>query len=152
MKPPSRPQPSPAQQGKEVLEAVAPKENPNQILLPNFQGCEVKYGEIVSNWRFISYYTDKNMFARVISFYIQHFEIIFDKEVDKTFLADLFFDHPISLFAFAFSFFGEKEGAPFYVPDYGICNSNSCCIKKIHKILIASMYIVPYQFILRIYW
>ena len=43
MKPPSHPQPGPAQQGKEVSEAMAPKENPNQNLLPRFQGDEVKH-------------------------------------------------------------------------------------------------------------
>ena len=43
MKPPSHPQPGPAQQGKEVSEAMAPKGNPNQNLLPRFQGGEVKY-------------------------------------------------------------------------------------------------------------
>ena len=48
MKPPSRPQPSPAQQGKEVSETVAPKGKPNQILLPNFHGYVVKHGEIHS--------------------------------------------------------------------------------------------------------
>ena len=37
MKPPSYPQPGLAQQGKEVLEAMAPKENPNQNLFPRFQ-------------------------------------------------------------------------------------------------------------------
>ena len=43
MKPLSHPQPSPAQQDKEISEAMAPKGNPNQNLLPRFQGWEVKY-------------------------------------------------------------------------------------------------------------
>ena len=46
-------QPSPARQGEEVSEAVAPKGNPNQFLLPNFHGCELKHGRIRSdeeNW------------------------------------------------------------------------------------------------------
>ena len=47
MKPPSHPQPGPAQQGKEVSEAIAPKGNPNQNLLPRFQGGEVKHGKFV---------------------------------------------------------------------------------------------------------
>ena len=53
MKPPSRPQPSPALQGEEVSEAMAPKGNPNQILLPNFHGCVVRHGEIHSDQEFI---------------------------------------------------------------------------------------------------
>jgi len=47
MKPPSHPQPGPAQQGKEVSEAVAPKGSPNQNLFPRFQGDEVKHGKFV---------------------------------------------------------------------------------------------------------
>ena len=53
MQPPSRPQPSPAPQGEDVSEAIAPKENPNQILLPNFHGCVVRHGEIYSDQEFI---------------------------------------------------------------------------------------------------
>ena len=36
-----------AQQGKEVSEAMAPKENPNQNLFPRFYGGEVKHDKFV---------------------------------------------------------------------------------------------------------
>ena len=55
MKPPSHPQPGPAQQGKEVSKAMAPKGNLNQNLLPRFQGGEVKYG-IYRFFFFVFYY------------------------------------------------------------------------------------------------
>ena len=45
MKPPSHPQPNLPQQGEGVSEAVAPKVQPNQVLLPNFLGSRLKYGE-----------------------------------------------------------------------------------------------------------
>ena len=47
MKPPSNPQPGPAQQGKEVSEAMAPKGKPNQNLFPRFHGGEVKHGKFI---------------------------------------------------------------------------------------------------------
>ena len=46
MKPPSHPQPGPAQQGMEVSEA-APKEIPNQNLLSRFQAGQVKHCKFV---------------------------------------------------------------------------------------------------------
>ena len=47
-KPASRPQSNLVQRGKGVSEAMGPKVKPNQVLLPNFHGWKVKYGEIYS--------------------------------------------------------------------------------------------------------